>query len=137
MRRIKATISGCLLLLHARPGHALDSAADNILADASGDQTAQCLASVKTLGHERENIFEWTITDGSTATGSCHDVKASFQLCDRHPPRECLLARVPWQTAIGSARCCFHCCMHYWQDILGLSDIYKHWFENPKFLNLR
>ena len=21
--------------------------------------------------------------------------------------------------------------MHYWQDALGLSDIYRHWFENP------
>ena len=121
-----------ILLLKLNSVRTLDSAADNALAAASPDHTSQCLASVNTLGLEHENKFQWRGLDGIKQTGTCHDVRTSFDLCSKSPPRECLLARVPWQTALGTARCCFHCCMHYWQDHLGLSDIYRHWFQNPE-----
>jgi hypothetical protein len=69
----------------------------------------------------------------SSHAGTCKHVNAAFGLCPAKPERECLVARVPWQTALSVVRCCFHCCQIYWQDRLGLSAIYKHWWQNPKF----
>jgi len=93
--------------------------------EADDQRTAQCLSSVRADG---AGGFAW-----GEASGTCHDVRRSFGLCDHHPPRECLLARVPWQTPLSVVRCCFHCCMHSWQRRLGLVDVFNHWWENPRF----
>ena len=45
----------------------------------------------------------------------------------RFPSRECLAAAVPWRTPYRRVRCCFRCCLRYWQRALGLDAVYAHW----------
>ena len=97
--------------------------------DFHGDRTSECLEALTAKG---DGKFEWLNESQQVAHGTCSDVKTHFSLCEHAPPRECLISRIPWQTATSAISCCFHCCMHYWQDNLGLSDIYRHWFENKE-----
>ena len=102
--------------------------------DFHGDRTSECLEALTAKG---DGKFEWLKQGQEVAQGTCSDVKTHFSLCEHAPPRECLISRIPWQTATSAISCCFHCCMHYWQDNLGLSDIYRHWFENKENPHLR
>jgi len=102
--------------------------------DFHGDRTSECLEALTAKG---EGKFEWLKQGQEAAHGTCSDVKTHFNLCEQAPPRECLISRIPWQTATSAISCCFDCCMHYWQDNLGLSDIYRHWFENKEDPSLR
>ena len=97
--------------------------------DFHGDRTSECLEALTAKG---DGKFEWLNESQQVAHGTCSDMKTHFSLCEHAPPRECLISRIPWQTATSAISCCFHCCMHYWQDNLGLSDIYRHWFENKE-----
>ena len=113
---------------------------------ASGEhdtKVALCLSSVDYAG---EGHFRWGGTGAAVGAGTCPDVQAAFGLCPRttgheassgRPPRDCLLARVPWQTHVALARCCFSCCMGYWQEALGLAAVYRHWFESKAYTPAR
>ena len=37
----------------------------------------------------------------------------------------CLNASVPWMTPYAQVRCCFRCCLAYWQQQLALGDMYR------------
>jgi hypothetical protein len=41
--------------------------------------------------------------------------------------RSCLDAAVPWLTPHTQVKCCFRCCLAYWQRELGLSEILQDW----------
>ena len=98
------------------------SATDTVLKTAQ--RTGECLSSVNFLGKGK---FAW----GNSQNGTCRDVESAFRLCDHRPHRECLLARIPWQTPVSQVSCCFRCCQSYWQEKLGLADIWNYWWNNP------
>jgi hypothetical protein len=41
--------------------------------------------------------------------------------------RSCLDAAVPWLTPHAQVKCCFRCCLAYWQRELGLTEILEDW----------
>lgn len=41
--------------------------------------------------------------------------------------RSCLDAAVPWLTPYAQVKCCFRCCLAYWQRELGLTEILEDW----------
>ena len=94
------------------------------------DRTADCLSS---LVFQSLDLFSWPESDETSASGSCADAQSAFTLCKHTPPRECLLARIPWQTSVSVVKCCFSCCQTHWQNELGLGAIYNHWFNNTQF----
>ena len=96
----------------------------------------ECLVNVRTTSSTLGGAFRWpdhTLAGGG-ARGTCRAARGSFGLCQHASyPRDCLLARIPWQTSIPVVGCCFHCCLKYWEETLGLVDIFRYWFDNPTF----
>ena len=105
----------------------------------SADQTALCLQQSSPgavhgyfdVAAAEEGAGGGGVRAASTASTAskgltCGALKSAehFALCDPPPPRECLLARVPWRTPLSVAECCFACCMEHWQRELGLEEIY-------------
>ena len=90
------------------------------------DPTALCLKhSSPAAAHGYFRVAEATGVPAASGL-TCDALKRGhFQLCDPSPPRECLLARVPWRVALSVASCCFSCCMEYWQRELGMEAIYN------------
>jgi len=41
--------------------------------------------------------------------------------------RSCLDTAVPWLTPHAQVKCCFRCCLAYWQRELGLTEILEDW----------
>ena len=115
----------------------------------AGGNTEQCLASLvlnpassqQQQGSTAAALFTWH-TDAQPSSGACADAQMSFGLCgsgrnsNTNLRRECLLARVPWQTPLSVVRCCFRCCVEYWQDALGLTDIDRYWWQSKQFSNI-
>jgi len=87
-----------------------------------------CLTSVAYIGDDK---FAWG--DRQEQSGLCSGVQEHLGLCEASPPRECLLARVPWQTHYSLVECCFRCCVDFWQKSLGLVDIYNYWYTSEQF----
>jgi len=50
--------------------------------------------------------------------------------------RSCLLAAVPWLTPHSQVKCCFRCCLWYWQHELGLTEIRADWDKNLEDFNI-
>jgi hypothetical protein len=110
-----------------------DTAASKEAADAklkgeiAKSPTGMCLTSVVYRGGGN---FTWG--DSPEQSGVCSGVQTSLGLCDVSPPRECLLARIPWQSHYSLVECCFRCCVDFWQKSLGLESIYNYWFASER-----
>ena len=93
------------------------------------DRTSLCLmhtSPASTAGYfDVAAISETGFTSSATSGLTCDALKHEhFQLCNPPPPRECLVARVPWRIGLSVANCCFSCCMQYWQKRLGMEEVY-------------
>ena len=129
-----------LLVVHAQEEVSLEGARLGDPSPKGLQGEAQCLQH-STPSHElgRGRFDALNATGGGHAWSgwSCDQVKQHFGLCevDPPPPRECLLARVPWRTPLSVVKCCFSCCMQHWQRELGMEEVY-HTMRNISLISV-